>query len=87
MPHFHLNLYNAHGDLPDPEGADYATLDDARRAAIDGIRSLLGAEVIEGEMNLEGHLDIVTDDGRVVESIPFTDALKIVGDVAAVARD
>lgn len=79
MPHYRLNLYNAHGDLPDPEGADYATLDAARQAAIEGIRSLLGAEVMEGEMNLKGHLDIVADDGEVLESIPFVDALKIFG--------
>lgn len=79
MPHYRLNLYNAHGDLPDPEGAHYTDLAEARRAAIDGIRSLLGEEVIEGEMNLKGHLDIVADDGKIVETIPFGDALKIVG--------
>lgn len=79
MPHFRLNLYNAHGDLPDPEGADFATLDEARRAAIEGIRSVLGAEVIEGELNMKGHLDIVADDDSVVETIPFGEALKIVG--------
>jgi hypothetical protein len=79
MPHLHLNLYNAHGDSPDPEGAEFADLPAARRAAMEGIRSLLSAEVMEGELNLNGHLQIAQDDGTILEDITFSEALKIVG--------
>lgn len=77
MPHLRLNLYNATGDAPDDEGAEYRNLDDARRQAIAGIRSVLSAEVLEGELNLHGRLEIVDDTGSLLDTIQFAEALVV----------
>ena len=78
MPHLRLNLYNASGDVPDVEGADFADLADARAQAIAGIRSVLSAEVLEGEVSLRGRLEIVDDNGSLLDTIPFEDALRVI---------
>ena len=77
MPHYRLNLYNATGQSEDAEGADYRDLAAARAAAIDGIRSILSAEALDGEINLHGHLEIVDDAGTVLDTIDFADVLKV----------
>lgn len=79
MMHLRLNVYNAHGDTLDDEGSLFVDLAGARQAAMIGIRSLLSAEVLDGEINLKGHLEIVDDDGRILDNIPFVDVLRIVG--------
>ncbi|WP_404710261.1 DUF6894 family protein [Sphingomonas sp. MMS24-J13] len=63
----------------DPEGANFADLAAARRAGLEGIRSFLSAEVLEGELNLDGRLEIVDDEGTILANIPFSEAVKIVG--------
>jgi hypothetical protein len=78
MLHLRLNVYNGHGATLDPEGGNFVDLADARRVAIEGIRSFLSAEVLEGELDLHGHLEIIDDGGTVVDSIPFSEAVKIV---------
>lgn len=79
MPHLRLNVYNSLGAVLDPEGANFVDLAAAHRAGLEGIRSFLSAEVLEGELNLHGHLEIVDDSGAIIASIPFSDAVRIVG--------
>lgn len=78
MPHLRLNLYNATGDAPDDEGADFKDMDDARFQAIAGIRSVLSAEVLDGEINMQGRLEIVDDSGALLDTITFVDALNVI---------
>ena len=77
MPHYHLNIYNGHGDTPDAEGHDYADQAAARDQAIAGIRSMLSEEALTGAIDLCGRIEIVTDDGAIIAIIPFTDAVAI----------
>jgi len=78
MLHLRLNLYNATGDAPDDEGADYRDMEDARLQAIAGIRSVLSAEVLDGEINMQGRLEIVDDSGHLLDTISFVDALNVI---------
>jgi hypothetical protein len=78
MLHLRLNLYDATGDAPDDEGADYRDLADARFHAIAGIRSILSAEVLDGEINMQGRLEIVDDSGALLDTIDFMDALNVI---------
>jgi hypothetical protein len=79
MPHLRLNVYNGHGPTLDPEGAEFVDVEAARRAGVAGIRSFLSAEVLDGELNLDGHLEIVDDGGTILASIPFSEAVKVIG--------
>ena len=77
MPTFHLHLINAQVDAEDNEGFDLPSLADARAKAIDGIRGFLGHEVTTGKLDLRGRIDIENDDGAVLATIPFDEAITI----------
>jgi len=77
MPRYHLNVHNGHGSAIDEEGAEYSNLGAARIAAVHGIRSFLSAEVLDGTLDLNGHLDIVDTEGVVVARVPFSDAVAV----------
>ena len=75
MNRVYLNIFNSVGDAEDLEGMQVCDLDAARSAAIDGIRSLLAAEVRTGRLNLNGRIEIADGDGRLLAAIRFADAL------------
>lgn len=77
MPHFRLNIHNHSGETCDEEGQDLPDLETARAKALEGIRSFLGAEVVTGELDLRGHLDIVDETGVTQASVPFSEAIVI----------
>lgn len=73
----HLNLYDAEGDAPDEEGAEYADLEAARMTARRGICSLLSSEVLLGQLNLAGRCEITDSDGEILDTLTFADVLAI----------
>lgn len=77
MLRYRLHAYNAHSETIDQEGADFPNRDAARQSAIDGIRSFLSAELLDGIIDLDGHLDFADDAGVVVASLPFMSAVEI----------
>lgn len=79
MPRFHLNVFDSAGDAVDEEGQELADLEAAGAEAIRGIRSLLASELSEGRMDLAGRIEIADGDGRLLQTVAFRDALKIVG--------
>lgn len=79
MPRYFLHVHNSHGAAEDDEGMDADSLSEARERAVAGIRSLLSAEAANGEMNFKGRIDISDEAGKVVLSVPFSEAITIKG--------
>jgi hypothetical protein len=79
MAQFYLHIRNSYGEADDDEGVEAASLAEAREKAITGIRALLSAEVKNGEMNLNGRIDIADDSGALLLTVPFADAVTIEG--------
>jgi hypothetical protein len=79
MPRYHLHIHNHHGEVLDEEGGEYADLAVAHVRAVEGIRSFLSAELLEGKLDLRGHLDIADDKGAVLQRIDFHDVVTISG--------
>ena len=77
MSRFHFNVFNTTGDTPDEEGQELVDLPAARAEAIRGIRSLLAAELEDGTIHLRGRIEIADPEGRILETIPFEDAVTI----------
>ena len=77
MPTYHLHLINTHVDADDREGHVLDSLDEARAMAIDGIRGYLSHEVRGGQLDLRGRIDIADDDGAVLASVRFDEAVSI----------
>lgn len=78
MPRFYLHIHNSHGAAEDDEGADLASLAEAHEKAISGIRSLLSAEAMNGTINLNGHIEIKTETGQVLNTVAFSEAMQII---------
>ena len=74
---YHLHLINTHVEADDREGHLLASLDEARAMAVDGIRGFLSHEVRDGRLDLRGRIDIEDDDGAVLASVRFDEAVSI----------
>lgn len=79
MPRYFLHIHNAHGAAEDDEGLTAASLSEAREKAVAGIRSLLGAEAANGEINFKGRIDISDEGGKLLLSVPFSEAVAVKG--------
>lgn len=77
MPRYFFHLYNRAGDLRDDEGTDLTDVETARDFALRSIRALLSDEVLSGEFDLHGHVDITDSAGAVFERTEFRDAVRI----------
>ncbi|MGE4064402.1 MAG: hypothetical protein AB7E79_13630 [Rhodospirillaceae bacterium] len=77
MPRFYFHIYNGFGRAPDDEGRECDDTEEARAIAVEGVRSLLSAEVLEGRLDLRGRIEVTGDDSRVVIVVPFKDALTV----------
>jgi hypothetical protein len=76
MARYYLDLHNGTGLTRDDEGQEFADLDAARLAAIDSIRSLLSNEVRNGELDMDGHIEIRCD-GREPLRVAFGEAVEM----------
>jgi hypothetical protein len=79
MTRFFLHIHNSHGAAEDDEGLEAESLSEAREKAVAGIRSLLSAEAANGEINFKGRIDISSETGQVLLSVPFSDAIAVKG--------
>jgi hypothetical protein len=79
MTRYFLHIHNSHGTAEDDEGLEADTLSEAREKAVAGIRSLLGAEAANGEMNFKGRIEISDEGGKLLLLVPFTDAITVKG--------
>jgi len=71
MPRFVFHIRNGLGFVPDEEGAEIPSVEAARLHAVRGARSLMSAEVTEGELDLRGRLEVTDTEGTPVLMLPF----------------
>ena len=78
MPRYRLHVINSFGFAEDTEGQMLPDLAAARDEAVRGVRSLLADELMGGEINLAGRVNVVDDGDRVLLTVPFDEAFAIV---------
>jgi hypothetical protein len=76
MPRYHFHVLNDI-DAADEEGSDIDNLAAAHLMAIDFARDLAAAAVRQGRLNLTHRIDVEDDDGKVLVSVTFADAIDI----------
>jgi hypothetical protein len=79
VPRYYFHIHNSHGAAEDDEGIEAKSLSEAREHAVAGIRSLISAEALNGQINLKGRIDISDESGKVALSVPFPEAIAIKG--------
>ena len=75
MPHYHFHVSDSHGELPDAEGRELLDLAAARRAALEGARSLICEDVGQGRLNLNGILEVTDATGEPLFELSFREAV------------
>jgi Domain of unknown function (DUF6894) len=75
MPHYFLHVLNGGTRTLDPEGAEYANLDEAKHEAIESARELVGHAALQGhQLQLSSLIEITKDAGTVLATVHFKDA-------------
>lgn len=77
MGRFHFNIRNGSGDTWDEEGRELSGPQEAEALAVEGARSLLSEEVLTGDLDLRGYVEVTDEAGQVVLTVPFADVLNI----------
>lgn len=78
MSRYFLNMTNAHGPLVDNEGISARDLTHAREQALANMLGVLSHEQLSGTLDLRGKLEITDDQRQVLETIPFSDAVRVI---------
>jgi hypothetical protein len=77
MPRFYFNLHNGLGFAPDEEGRELSNLEHALEEAVKGARSLLSADVLDGQLDLGGRIEVMDGQGELVSVVQFKNVLHI----------
>lgn len=78
MPRFYFHLHDRFGAVPDPDPRELPDLDMVRAQALKGARSIICEDVREGRVDLTGRIDVFDGAGKLVLSLPFTEAVELV---------
>lgn len=74
MPRFFFDVHNRIGLIADEEGRELADVEVARAEALKGARSIIADEVLQGQLDLDGRIDVADADGSLLFSISFAEA-------------
>ena len=77
MPHYYLHVCNGQGFAEDESGQEFADEGAARRAAIDGLRDLMSAELRQGELNMGSFVEIENAAHELVATVSFEEAVRV----------
>ena len=78
MSLYYFHLRDGQDTLLDPDGREFASLDQVRQAALADARTLIAADALEGVIDLKYHLAVENAAGKIVHSVEFEDAVKVV---------
>ena len=77
MPRYFLHLRDGSDEMLDPEGSEMPEHAIAG-AALAAARDCLAADVKKGRLDLRYRIDVEDNEGRLVHSLAFADAIEII---------
>jgi hypothetical protein len=78
MSRYFMNLRDGTEELLDPEGVEYATLDEMRQAVLKTARDLMSGDMKRGVIDFRFRIDAEDADGKLIYSMPFKHAVSII---------
>ena len=76
MPRYYLNFRQGQTLHRDPEGADFADIEQARQEAVCCAKELVAAAVTDNE-TVRGHMEVEDADGRILATVRLRDMITI----------
>lgn len=80
MPRYFMQLRDGTGELLDPDGIEYADLDELRKAVLRGVRDMISGDAINGVIDMRFRVDAEDRDGVIVYTLGFEEAVRIIPD-------
>lgn len=71
MERYFFYIRHDGGTIPDEEGDDFASLDEAKLSATHAVRELVAARIKNGLMIADEHLDVRDEAGNLLLSLSF----------------
>ena len=87
MARYFMHLRDGSEELLDPEGIEFNSLDDLRRAVMHTARDLIKGDVERGVLDLRFRVDAEDDAGEIVYSLPFKHAISIIPEKQALPAE
>ena len=78
MPRYYMQLRDGTEQMLDPEGIEYADLDDLRKKVLIAVRDLISGDVTSGLVDLRFRIHAEDRDGLIVYTLGFDQALNII---------
>jgi hypothetical protein len=75
-----MHLRDGTEQLLDPEGLEYADLDELKKKVLMAVRGLISGDAISGEIDMRFRIDAEDRDGVIVYSLGFKEAVRIIPD-------
>jgi hypothetical protein len=80
MAHFFFNVHGSE-ELLDAEGAEIRDLAAAERRAVREARALMSADVLQGLLALDRHIQVTCEGSKVLLIVTFEEALRLRGNM------
>ncbi|HEX9954743.1 MAG TPA: hypothetical protein VGB48_05950 [Allosphingosinicella sp.] len=80
MTRYFMNLRDGSEELLDPDGMEFETLDELRKAVLATARDLMCGDMIAGVLDFRFRIDAEDADGVIVYTLPFKHAVNIIPD-------
>ena len=80
MTRYFMQLRDGTDHLLDPEGIEYADLDELRKKVLIAVRDLISGDVTNGVIDLRFRIDAEDRDGVIVYTLAFSEAVSIIPD-------
>jgi hypothetical protein len=75
-----MQLRDGTEQMLDPEGIEYADLDDLRKSVLIAVRDLISGDAISGEIDMRFRIDAEDRDGVIIYTLGFKEAVNIIPD-------
>jgi hypothetical protein len=77
---YYMQLRDGTDHLLDPDGIEYADLDELRKKVLVAVRDLISGDVMNGVVDMRFRIDAEDRDGVIVYTLGFAEAVRIIPD-------
>ena len=80
MARYYMQLRDGTEHLLDPEGIEYADIDELKKKVLIAVRGLMSEDIKGGVIDLRFRIDAEDRDGIIVYTLAFAEAVNIIPD-------